>query len=103
MAQFSGAAASLGAQGRANQPSKQGGGGASPIGGRGMIGSGSGGGRASSALNVQSVKGSTKPKLTVFEKASRGLPMDDDELAQLTPEQRAAWEAQRASAMLGVQ
>jgi len=47
-------------------------------------------------------KSPKKTQLSMFERASRGLPLDDDELAQLTPEQRAAWESQRASAVLGV-
>lgn len=115
MAQFSGAASSLGAQGaargRAEAAGRGGGYGllgykATGPGPRSTAGGGSksgGGGEnrgsaASRALNLAP----GKSRLSVFEKASQGLPLDEDELAQLSPEQRAYWESQRASQVLGV-
>jgi len=63
--------------------------------------SGSGGGRASETLKLGK-PGRQASGLSVFEKASRGLPLDEDELALLSPEQAAYWQSQRASAVLGV-
>lgn len=85
-----------GAGGTGNARGTSGGGIKSGGGGNGSRPSKQAGMRASDFISVR------KPQLTVFEKASRGLPLDDDELAQLSPEQRAYWESQRASAMLGV-
>jgi hypothetical protein len=105
---YGGGQSSIGGRAVAAGRASQGGGGARPGGGVKSGGGGNGGGgngrpsrQASGDLGLMKyVK--KAPGLSVFEKASRGLPLDDDELAQLTPEQRAAWEAQRASAVLGV-